>query len=386
MCIFNITMILFRQKSCIVGLAIIGCLFGLLTGCVDPFLSTNAYAVFGPVTSFGLSPEQGEVVLLSEQVIYAQEEHRLTMEYQVKLDSTASFLLPNTGGQPTITVDGVEIVYKTGEHPTAYIDQPMSTSGDDDALLRQSVHFYPNYVDHCRQPDDSYSLLLDSLDAEEAALTLKDTFWVYDVSAASDVPGSPSFEVTGNSRGLRLLFVDGQCTIDAVDKNYDDAGVGTTSFSLDIPEANRAATKKWFAVLKSDAGGLTVTVNGQAIPGQPMLLSEILSENPGTPNEKQEAFLANLNRHLAGALLDGSAMIVNSATGNPFDRIASGGKHMVELCRFVIEDPGEHTITITMDVVVGTDGQLLFTSAPDALWASVGERTLARAFKPEPNF
>ena len=64
-------------------------------------LPAESMAIYGPVTVFGLSPEEGSVSLLPEQVTYVppynDTDYRVTMDYRVCVDGQASFLLPGTG-------------------------------------------------------------------------------------------------------------------------------------------------------------------------------------------------------------------------------------------------------------------------------------------------
>ena len=279
-------------------------------------------------------------------------------------------------------VDGVKINVTVSEHPTAYVTQPMSTSSD--RILGQSVHFIPNYLTMSQQPDDSYRLLIDSIDASPADLSLSDSFLVFDLSDAPTgkdaytTTASPSFSVTGDPQQLRMLFVDGDCKISRVDKNYRDTGAGTASFYL-TARSGRAAQKQWLALPEDDsAHALLVCVGGAAIPGRVMTLGEILTEAPGVDEEDQPAFLADLNRRLAGAPLDGSATLVDIEAGKPFDRVSSGGNSMVDLCQFAIDQPGEHTIAVTVDAPPESDCVSLpwyvYAASPASMWASVDER------------
>lgn len=329
----------------------------------------------GPVAAFGLSPEEGLVDLISEQVTYLSEAGRLTLEYRVKTDRAASFLLPfnGLGEVPEITVDGDAIDYTAEEHPSAYIDRPAHTSTDDDKLLRQSVHFFPNYIDHVRQPSDSYTLMLESLVTDRVQLALDDTFAVYDLSAERDEDSLLDFEVIGQTDQLRLVFTNGQDTVNEVKKEEDQTKV---SFSLNLSQKNRSARKIWFAVPSEDVNALSVTVGGEVVAGTIMTLSEILLENPGVSAKEQEAFLNSFNRRLRYVMTDGSAMVVNSDTGIPFDRVSAGGRDMLKLCRFSIETPGEHTVTVTMTAVGSDKGKQIFCPSPDRLWRSMGSREM----------
>ncbi len=358
-------------------------LLGLAGGC-SPTVEGPSAAIYGPITVFGLSPQEGGASLLSEQVVFTDQD-QVTMEYRVQLEDAASFLLPGTdltGKRPEILVDGAAIDYSSEEHPTVYVTQPLGFSPGQDC--GQSVHFSPNYMELGRQPDDSYRLLVNSIDASPAALSLTDRFLVYDLSGVETAPNdntpmaAPSFSVTGNPQQCRLLFVNGACQIAQVDKDYEGAGSGTTSFYLTQSSA-RAASRIWLAIPEDEsARSLLVTAGGQAMAARPMTLGEILAENPGVDEEDRPSFAANLNRRLAGAPLDGSATLVNSDAGLPFDRVSSQGRNMVKLYRFSIEHAGEHTITVRMDAAMAEQEaapQALFAAAPADAWASSGERT-----------
>lgn len=130
-------------------------------------------SAYGPVTVFGLTPEEsGTAKLVSENITFSKDTtqtgemyglYPAEMRYTVELTDTASFVLPHAYikssekyMQTEIYVDGSLADYKIRKHPAATAQKPTISEGS----KRQSVSIYPDHWDEDSQPADSYELLM----------------------------------------------------------------------------------------------------------------------------------------------------------------------------------------------------------------------------------
>lgn len=328
---------------------------------------------YGPVTVFCLSPlEAGKTELLSEQVkvTHDKEGYDLVMEYRVKTNGPTDFVLPydhiNNPVPPKILIDDLAIDYKSSIHPMAYVDRPLVSSNK---VNKQSVYFMPDHLKLDKQPDNSYELLLASLDSRAYDIDLDTSFKIFDITEikAGD-PDNPSFSVAGASSDLWMIFSKKDFPV-LVSSWHEDKEEGTCHYDFFIE--SQTAIEKWFAVLDGSKD-VKLEVENKDIASKTMTLGAILKQKLQMAEDSMEDYLKDLSLYLNSDQSDRLYILTSELDISDQTRL--------DIASFQIEGPGEYRITIKLRAAKEgpfVDNYMLeLADSPSAMWSNTGKRSV----------
>lgn len=338
--------------------------------------------ITAPVGVFGLAP-QGKVALLSSRaetdLTNTNGRHTITTEYTVNAQPGAAMLLPFSATNPenplTILLDGKPVKVTESRLPFAGYRQAANIN-DYTAGNPLSIQVSPEFLEGIVQPENTYSMLLEGYrtNANDWNLAPGTKMRVYDVTG---LPESERLQIVGPEAQLWFVVSEG-CEV----TSSQQIG-GSSDVTSALPRYNtyhntytlRTGGKKTLLVTRAIGGGsnVGVSVGDDGLTYREITLREVFAECLGTKDADMETMMTSLTSALTGEVKSGQICMLK-------DNFKHTIRDELRMMRFELP-AGKHTIRVTQPVSPGNgrDGtrRLQYIAAPDSLWTSVGERSLA---------